>query len=422
MRQIIVCPELNYWMRKTLKNSPVTDTYHRIPSDISDIWRDTRSVLELMFNENFQPEPTPSSSSSYFPDQNLEAANDRPYIYLYRKCDTLLIPDKNVEKRLQLYRYNAQVYVVNAQKYADVIDTSGDTFVRQLNGTIRESSEIIEPAPPKDWTWIDRSSATAVLPKDVLEKDRSPYITYKTKIYDAGSFPQVDERGVGAIPGPYPPPPIYPDSMNIFGFTTQDLMMLDLLYLYKTNQPVSIDNIDFNSLTCIAKLVYIYLDAFLNNNFGYYSDEEIISTGSSILCTLYEKFVLDIIYSLIMEQYGVIWKESDVVNTERVMINADQFMIMKKANERILVTNEIYEAGEIVIKDRIFWDRKDFLIYKDGDLLENDKDYTCVVDFTDPNNPVARVHLISEEILPGQLLELIWSYVSPYSAYTQADV
>ena len=99
MNSITLVPELNYWMIRILKSSPVADTYCNTPTTISDFWREPNSVLELLFNECFHPDLSePSSSSS-------SGATYRPYIYKYRSCNLNLIPDKNVLNRIQLYRW-----------------------------------------------------------------------------------------------------------------------------------------------------------------------------------------------------------------------------------------------------------------------------------------------------------------------------
>jgi len=410
-RQIFLIPELNFWMIKTLKSSPVNPNYHKIPSDISDFWRESRSVLELLFNENFNPESTPSSSSGSITD--MESINDKPYIYKYRKCNLLLIPDKNVLRRTQMYRWNALIFAASSNKFATMFDMSNTHFDQSPNPTQ-------PPTNPVDASWLDENQVTMRLPTDVNEADRSPYITYKSNIYTPGSYPLVD-MDQNAPVNPLPPSVIYPPPEDPFQFSEQDFMMLDILYDYKLGYPVTLNGIVFPDLTCIAKLIYIYLDAFLNNSFVYYSDDQTISDGSNILCTLFEKHVINMIYHLKQRQYGVIWKDQYVISDRIVEINVNDFLIMKKETKRITITEEMFVNNEILITENIPWDRRDFVIYQDGVVIEQDKDYTVVIDFSDPNKPIAHVHFITDIFLPGDILELIWSHIDPYSPISQPD-
>lgn len=420
MREILLCPELNYWIVKTLRNSPLTDTFTKIPTPVTEAWRDSRSVLELLFNENFNPQPTPDSSSSSIPGiTNVEIINDRPYIWKYRTCNIDLISsiDKNVPRRLQVYRWTAKVYACNSNQFLNIFDyaDSANPNVPRSQGpftSFTAPSGDVETSPQKDYySWLDISRSTPTLPRDT--NDRSPFITYRTEIYNGGSYPLVYPEQKAPL-GPFPPEPIYPDAQNLFNFTAADFYMLDLLYIYKTGGIVSLDGIIFNELTCLAKLIYIYLDAFINDNYIQYTSADPIS-GDDILCTTYEKFVIDMICLLKNVQYGVIYKETEVINNEVKEINIERFLIMKKENQRVLITPEIYDAGEIVLTEKLPWDRRDFVIFRDGDTLENDKDYTVINDYSDPQNVVCRVHLINNNILPGETIEYIYSYVEPYA-------
>jgi hypothetical protein len=407
---INVVPELNYWMVMVLKNSPVNDVFHKIASQISDYWREPNSVLELLFNENFTPIPKPSSSSSSSSGfYDFDSENERRFIYKYRMCNLLTIPDKNLIYRLQLYRWNSNVFAANSNKFWAIFDM-----------TSAPNRDINWPYP-RGTEYYDEGSGIVVLPYDVDEKKRSPYLDYQPGPLFTSNYQLVDADQNKQIPPIPPMPPVGPVG-NLFGFTKQDLDILDLLYDYKVGFPITLDGINFYDLTCISKLIYIYLDAFLNNSYQYYDTEDTISEDcSSILCNLYEKYVLDMICQLKRQQYGVIWKDSDVINTTITTINVNDFMIMKNHNERIIVTDEIYTNGEILITEHIPWNRADFLLFKDGKILEQDESYTLQIDFSDPTNIVARCHFLKDIFLPGDRLEMIWSYVDSHSAYSAPD-
>jgi hypothetical protein len=406
MNSIILVPELNYWMIRILKSSPVADTYHNTPTVISDYWREPNSVVELLFNECFNPDLSESSSSS-------SGAVYRPYITQYRSCNLNLIPDKNVLNRIQLYRWFCTVYAADSEKFIDIFDTTGTHYppTQPENNVIYDSGlEYMEPA----------ANTPPTLPYDVAEKDRSPYISYTTEHYLQSNYTLV--KLGDQIITPYPPTPPISDEYNVFNFTDQDLIMLDMLFDYKTFGIYDLTGINYSDLTsCIAKLIYCYLQAFCYNNFDNFDSEEPVCNEPSILSALYEKHVLDLIYQLKMRQYGVIYKNTDVINNEIVEENTYRFMIMKKENIRVNLTQEMVDSKEILITENIPWNRKDFILFKDGIVLDPDEDYNLIMDFSDAANVVARIQFLRDDLILNEVMEMIWSYVLPYSSISTPD-
>jgi len=399
LKEINVIPELNFWLRRELSNSEVYDTYHKIPVDVSDSWREPRSVLELLFNETFDPGPYQPSSSSSGDAVGLEDENDRPYIYLYRRVNILNITDKVLLQRIQPYRWWANVYAANSMKFIDLFNMQGSQF---------------DPgAYPRNET---------ILPYDVAKEDRSPYITYESWNASMTNYPLWVMGDDPTIP-PVTPDPLWRRA-DIFDFTDLTLEMLDKLWFYKTGCPwVTIDDITYEELdSCVARLIYIYLDAFLNDSFNYYDSEDSISDGSDILCSLYEKHVLDIVYLLRSKLYGVIWKDSVVINDNIEEIHENFFIILKKVVDRRRVDETVLQNNEFIIEgNNLPWDRRDFTFFKDGVILEQDQDYTITMDVEDPNNVFAKVILLRDDFEDGELVEFIWSYADPYSVFSEDD-
>lgn len=394
--QISLIPELNYWMIQVIKNSPVYETFHKIPSHVSEYWREPNSILELLFNENFDPDPMSSSSSSSLTDL---IYNDKRYIYQYRRCNLLRIPqDSNILKRIQIYRWNANVFVANSEQFLIILDMTGSMYGQS------------EPENP------------TVLPYDVNEEDRSPYITYETDKYFTTNYPLVKTDPDRQIELPDDPPILTP-AENIFDLTDQDHRMLDLLYDFKIGLDVTLDGIDFSELdTCLSKLIYIYLDAFINDSYSYYNNEDTISDGTNILCTLYEKYVLDMIYHLKQKRYGVIWKDQEIINTSIEEIQENYFIILKRERRKITLTPEILLAGEFILSDDVLpWHRKDMTIFRDGEILEQDEDFTVQIVYDDPNNIYVKIILLKDIFQLDEELELIWSFAEPYSVYSEED-
>lgn len=382
MKTITVVPELNLWVNKALKNSPLTDSFHKIPTVLSDYWREPNSIIELLFNETF----TPTNDS--IPPQE----RDVKYIYEYRKCNLLFITDKKLLARIQPYRWNAFIYAANSEKFDQFFNMQG-------------SSNNIE------------SESQIRLPFDVSEADRAPNVTYKSKTLFTSTY-QLVETDKNLIINEPPPHPIFPPVEDLFMLTDKDFEMLNLLYEFKTNIPVTLTSIRYDTLTELSKMIYVYLDVLINGNYLSYSGSEFSSSGNNILASLYEKHLINMIYDLQAKQYGVIYNEKEIINNKQESINVDEFMIMKKKNVRVILNNLQVQTKEILISEDIPWDKKDFELFKDGVLLQADKDYTMVINFSDPNNIVAKVTFITPTLILGESILMIWSYVSPYSIST----
>lgn len=89
-------------------------------------------------------------------------------------------------------------------------------------------------------------------------------------------------------------------SYNVFSITEGERDMLDLLLTHKQGFDVKpvLDQIIYTNLpSSLSKLIYIYLDVEVNDNYYLYDDSEMpVNTQDRLLTWLYEKFVLDHIY------------------------------------------------------------------------------------------------------------------------------
>jgi hypothetical protein len=386
MNQISIIPELNYWMRKELSNASVYDTYHKIPVEVSDSWREPRSVIELLFNETFDPGAVGSSSAG------IESENDKPYIYLYRRVNLLNITDKVILNRIQVYRWWANVYAANSLNFIDMFNMQGSNL------------------DPTDYT------NEVTLPYDVDEEDRSDYITYQNYNGSFTNYPLWQLGGDAIIETPEHPAIIA--TPDIFDFTDLTFEMLDKLWFYKMGCPwVTLEDVLYSDLdSALARLIYVYLDAFLNDSYTYYSAATSLADSSDILSSLYEKHVLDMLYLLRQKMYGIIWRDKEVISNRIEEINENFFMILKKEVSRVRVDEDVLENNQFLITgDRLPWDRRDFTFFKDGEILEQDQDYTVVVNTDDPTNVYVQVLLLRDDFEMDELVEFIWSYADPYS-------
>ena len=87
-------------------------------------------------------------------------------------------------------------------------------------------------------------------------------------------------------------------NINVFNLQPDDLTMLDLLLQYRLDSTsVTLISIDYNSLsTNLSKLVYIYLDFKINNNYETFNITTPISSEGEVLENFYESFLIDTIF------------------------------------------------------------------------------------------------------------------------------
>lgn len=103
------------------------------------------------------------------------------------------------------------------------------------------------------------------------------------------------------------------DGTNIFNLQHDDLILLNALLQYRIDSTsvTIIDSIiiDFvgNVLyatysalsTNLSKLIFLYLDLKINNNYSNYDDTDLVSSSTSVLENQYEAYVLDEFYKYI---------------------------------------------------------------------------------------------------------------------------
>ena len=91
-------------------------------------------------------------------------------------------------------------------------------------------------------------------------------------------------------------------NLNIFDLTSIDLEMLDYLLLYRTGNLFDF-NIDYIILnTNLSKLIYLYLDLKINNNYERYNNENIIS--NKLLEYFYEVYLLGNYLEIMVNKYS----------------------------------------------------------------------------------------------------------------------
>jgi len=98
-----------------------------------------------------------------------------------------------------------------------------------------------------------------------------------------------------------PPPPGF--LSNVFRITTGERDLIDLLFLHKSEVNVStiLAQIDYNKLPSpLSKLIYIYLDIEINNNYFLYDNDVPVTDQNRLIVWMYEKYVMDHLYRKLM--------------------------------------------------------------------------------------------------------------------------
>jgi len=154
------------------------------------------------------------------------------------------------------------------------------------------------PAPLKVEYLDTNKSFIRLLFDDSWDKDE---YWYKYKLVGRESWPLYVQTRLSVYPtsGQYYISSNDPDAINLFALSSDDFLLLDELLLYRLyGDSTSFNTIDFLSLsTNLSKLIYIYLDLMINNNYSLYNDTSIISNPAFILECCYEAYVAEAIFN-----------------------------------------------------------------------------------------------------------------------------
>jgi hypothetical protein len=194
---------------------------------------------------------------------------------------------------------------------------------------------------------------------------------------------------------------IYPyisDSTGETVFITSDdelTFFLDLLLQYRlygdvtfTSETVEYDNIENN----LCKLIFIYLDAMVNDNYNILLTSTLpITSQNDIVSNLFEIYVINEIYKKIKNSEYIENNEVIVLNTYREkQIMTEENLLIKYLNlTKILYGSEyyLYLNGELVNKNnyqinnnRVIWENDELdELLKEGDVLLFDYKYRVSV-------------------------------------------
>ena len=184
----------------------------------------------------------------------------------------ILVPE------LQYYFYN---FVVNSK-----LNKNQTLFPSKINDKYFNSGSFIQllfddnwPKKLSQYNYFFKKISRSSYPQIIL--DKLSLYSQKSKYYICDSSSNAD--------------------MDLFNLKNDDHKLLKLLLKYRCDSTCDISVISFSSLsTNLSKLIYLFLDLNLNDNFSYYDNENIFSV--TILEMMYESYIQEKIFKFIYDR------------------------------------------------------------------------------------------------------------------------
>ena len=153
---------------------------------------------------------------------------------------------------------------------------------------------------------------------------------------------------------------------NVFSLESDDLVLLSKLLEYRRGKSPNISGINYNNLnTNLSKLIYIYLDLMLNQNYSALNDNSIISSEDNTLESLFELYVIN-------ESYKIMENWTNLINAN--------LLELRLVHEVKTITNAIEIAKEISLGEIVYDYNID--VYHNGEKLTFNTDYIIMIDTT----------------------------------------
>jgi len=169
-----------------------------------------------------------------------------------------------------------------------------------------------------------------------------------------------------------------PASYNLFNFTPEEEIMLDLLLEYRTQgqtdstadlTAVVYENLD----SSLSKLIYCYLQMVINNVLTYFNFDTNIADPTRLIELVYEKYVIDSYFQYMENKYQIIDSTTpmEIVVTKSIK---EEFIISTIVNRTITMSHLPHDVDRIrvLVGNRIKVIVKDYTVTdKDIKLLFN---------------------------------------------------
>jgi hypothetical protein len=176
-----------------------------------------------------------------------------------------------------------------------------------VKGSSVNKHEVPLPVDIAD-TYLTPNSFIALLFNDSYDTTIYPNYKYLYKEESISCWPNVVSTRIMIYPTSAKYFVIDDAGSNIFNLTSDDLVLLDALLQYRTDTTsVSIvssittsfdttSNILYvtygNLTTSLSKLIFLYLDLMINDNYSNYNNTTLVS-GGDVLTTMYEFYLID---------------------------------------------------------------------------------------------------------------------------------
>lgn len=190
---------------------------------------------------------------------------------------------------------------------------------------------------------------------------------------------------------------------NVFNIDSEEENLLDKLFKFKTDSTsaVNISAITYGNLNSnLSKLIYIYLNYELNNDFSLYDTEStpFTTSDSNILHILYEKWLIDFFYKQKVKEYVI----KDKINQTLHMLN------------QINITVTLTET-EIINKQILFSPTQKPFNADDIEIIYNCKIQIKGKDFQYEDSPISRLYwnnlTLEANLQVEDKIYINWSYL-----------
>jgi len=334
MEQMKLIPELNYWINIVLTNSPLKERFFDIPVSVLEKYGFQQdSVLNILFNETYASNEISSSSCRAIP------------INLYNGVTVL----QRVSSSSAIEESSSTSIVSPMSSSSSInIPLELPNFNIQTNNHFNHMYRI-----------ADRSKID-----DYNMKQRTIMYIKSSDIYVLDTASNCDLFKLDLNGDPFL-------AENIFNLTEEELYMIDLIYHYKSEMPVALADVPYNLLESeLSKCIFVYLEWELYETLTHFNN--LYTKGSSLLCTIYEKYLNDYIYRVISSQYYITHTSSQD--------NIDRFLKLNYDFRRIKLTVDQVMTRRVDISDsETPYHVRDSYIIHNGKKLIYDKNYKIIV-------------------------------------------
>lgn len=168
-------------------------------------------------------------------------------------------------------------------------------------------------------------------------------------------------------------------------------LMLNLLLNYRINGVTDLSLVNYNELDSnLSKLIYVYLDSIINNNYELIKSEIPISDSTELLDNLFELYVVNEVYKVAQNDEKLIGNKTIKTRPGRSRILVDTTIFNQKylsTKEKAYNTNDFWLFRNGYFKDRNMYNVEDSSTYTivkwenkelDKEVREGD---TIIVDY-----------------------------------------